>query len=141
VDFFKNGLMPKVVQLTSSREVPNDVDAPFRISVGKDEVLEMKYGGSIMGGGRDACDFYHIKHFKNWQKRSHITIKVSPFYEYLVDIGYGLVLHPNGELIKSIPLSPPIRRCKSWAVRVFNPSDWKDAPIKTLEEVAELKVA
>lgn len=125
-----------IERLTQPQQVCMSVDDPLDIRLLHDEVLRVRYGGTLNYWPPHGGDYFHIQHFKKQRKISEVDIKASPCYQYLVDIGHGLVLYPHGDsVVKEMPFQPAMRRCTEWAVRKFNPVDWKDMPIKSVEEL------
>ena len=128
--------------------VPDDiwhhVDVPLEVSHDPYQFLRIGYGGTQRGrfwepsGPRDEFDYIQVAHFTRWKVKESYTICVQPFYQYVVDLGHGLMLVPSKEEMP-IPHRPDWHRNKGWEVWKHDSADWKDTPIKKAGELLEPK--
>lgn len=142
-NFIWTRLVVDIGLLTSPRQVPLQIQHTLDIGVSCDEILRLRYGGTLNDPPPRGGDYFHVVHFVGKREVSSVKIMASPCYEYVVDIGHGLVLYPDGDgFLKNLPLQATIHRCQKWAVQKFNPAEWsKDVPIKTLQELIPTKKA
>lgn len=137
-DFVRKSQIVGIVCLTKGQLVEMSTHESLDIGLPDDEVLRVRYAGTLNAGYPRGCDYFLIQHFKqNRQMSSSVQIAVSPYYQYVAAIGYGLVLHPGKKsVIKDFPFSRQAERCLEWNVRKFDKREWpKDVPVKPLHEL------
>lgn len=137
LDFIRKSKIVAIERLSAAHIVPFDNWDWTGIGLSENEFLRVQYTHTMNDWPPRGGDYFRIQHFKKMREVSTIQIKASPCYEYLVDIGHGLVLYPHGKGIsKDMPFKPVMHRCTEWAVRKFNPTDWnKDVPMKPVQEL------
>lgn len=137
LDFIRRSKIVAIERLAEAQIVPSSNSDWLGIGLSDKELLRVRYTHTMNDSPPRGGDYFRIQHFKKLREVSTIQIKASPCYEYLVDIGHGLVLYPHGKgILKNIPLRPVMHRCTEWAVRKFNPAEWnKDVPMKPVQEL------
>lgn len=137
LDFIRRSKIVGIERLAEPHIVPFDSWDWVGIGLSDSEFLRVQYTHTMNDWPPRGGDYFRIQHFKKLREVSTIQIKASPCYQYLVDIGNGLVLYPHGKGIsKDMPFQPVMHRCTEWAVQKFNPAKWnKDVPVKSVQEL------
>lgn len=137
VEFIRRSNIISHEKLAKAHVLPSSNREVFDVGLSGVEILRVQYAGTINDHPPRGGDFFRIQLLRERQVVSSLRILASPCYQYLVDIGHGLVLYPHGKGIeKAMPYQPVMLRCREWALQRFDASAWPEGvPIKQAEQL------